>query len=280
MISHPSQQSGSIKNYFVDEAGDTTIFSRRGRRVLIGKRGVSQYFILGVIDIPDVKAISIELTALRKRLISDPYFKGVPSMQPETKKTYFAFHAKDDLPEVKREVFSTLRQHPELKFLAVVKNKKTVLRYIMGRNAFDPKYRYQPNELYDYLVRRLFKNLLHRADQCKIVFARRGNSDRTTSLRHALQAAQERFRLQWNVKADAMIDVAAASLQESAGLQVADYFLWALQRCYEKGEDRFLKYIWPSIRLIQDIDDTRRNPYGEYYTQQNPLTLRVLEEQI
>lgn len=246
--------------------------------MLIGKQGVSQYFILGVIDIPDVKAISVELTALRRRLINDPYFKGVPSMQPETKKTYFAFHAKDDLPEVKKEVFSTLRQHPEFKFLAVIKKKKTVLRYIRGRNAFDPKYRYHPNELYDYLVRRLFKNLLHSADQFKIVFARRGNSDRTISLRDALQAAQERFRQQWDVTDDAIIDVTAASLQESAGLQVADYFLWALQRCYEKREDRFLKYIWPSIRLIQDIDDTRRNPYGEYYTQQNPLTVGVLEE--
>lgn len=50
-------------------------------------------------------------------------------------------------------------------------------------------------------------------------------------------------------------------------LQATDYFLWALQRFYEKGEDRYLSYLWPLFRLVRDLDDTRRHPYGEYYTQ-------------
>ncbi len=69
------------------------------------------------------------------------------------------FHAKDDLPEVRREVFALLRKH-ELRFLAVVRNKQRVLEYVRRRNAVDLTYRYQPNELYDYMVRVLFKNLL------------------------------------------------------------------------------------------------------------------------
>jgi hypothetical protein len=40
--------------------------------------------------------------------LADPYFKGVPSMQADAKKTALFFHAKDDLPEVRREVFRVL----------------------------------------------------------------------------------------------------------------------------------------------------------------------------
>jgi hypothetical protein len=41
-----------LRYYFVDEAGDTTIFDGRGR-VLIGRQGCSRYFILGVLDVPN-----------------------------------------------------------------------------------------------------------------------------------------------------------------------------------------------------------------------------------
>jgi hypothetical protein len=60
---------------------------------------------------------------------------------------------------------------------------------------------------------------------------------------------------------------------KAAGLQAVDYFLWALQRLYERAEDRYWQYVWPSVRLVHDVDDTRRKEYGEYYTQRNPLTV-------
>lgn len=277
MESSPSPSTGLVRNYFVDEAGDTTLFDRRGRRVLIGSEGCSTYFILGVIDIPDINVVKNELITLRDRLLQDPYFKGVPSMNSKARKTALAFHAKDDLPEVRREVLSLLQDHPELRFFAVVKDKRAVLRYVRDRKAFDPAYRYQSNELYDYLVRRLFKNLLHKADQNSIVFARRGNSDRTESLFNALMAARERFCRQWNVVSKASISIEAKSLHESAGLQVADYFLWSLQRFYERQEDRFLNYLWSSFRIVMDIDDQRNHPYGEYYHQKNPLALTAIQ---
>lgn len=60
--------------YFVDEAGDTTIFGQHGK-VLIGEQGCSRYFILGVLDVPDPGSLQHELEALRHSLLSDPYFK-------------------------------------------------------------------------------------------------------------------------------------------------------------------------------------------------------------
>ena len=61
------------------------------------------------------------------------------------------------------------------------------------------------------------------------------------------------------------------------GLQVADYFTWALQRLYERREDRYLEYLRKSFRLVQDIDDTREARYGVYYSRKKPLTAAAFE---
>jgi hypothetical protein len=95
-MSQSRERSPSIRHYFVDEAGDSTLFNRQGR-IIVGIEGCSCFFILGLADIPDPVTLGREMEALRARLLADPYFKGVPSMQPEARKTALAFHAKDDL---------------------------------------------------------------------------------------------------------------------------------------------------------------------------------------
>jgi len=71
-------------------------------------------------------------------------------------------------------------------------------------------------------------------------------------------------------------------------LQAVDYFTWALQRLYEKKEDRYLSYLQDSIHLVIDIDDKRRHlvididdkrstKYGVYYSQKKPLNKVALE---
>ncbi len=196
-------------------------------------------------------------------------------MRPQARKTALAFHAKDDVPEVRREVFSLLMRH-DLRFQAVVRDKQCVSEYERDRRRLDPRYRYNQNDLYDSLVRRLFKNLLHKADAFDIYFARRGKSDRTAALRSALELARRRFRRQWGIASAASIAVIPAAPAEHAALQAADYFLWALQRLYERGEDRYLQFAWPAFRLVHDVDDTRQAEYGVYYTQKKPLTLAAL----
>ena len=245
---------------------------------MIGQPGCSRFFILGIAIIPIPETAEKSLTALRRRLVQDPYFKDVPSMQLETRKTALAFHAKDDIPEVRKEVFTLLRRYPDIKFLAVIKDKWSVYKYVKSRNFHDGNYRYSPNELYDYLVRRLFKNLLHTHDKYHVTFARRGKSDRTAALYHALEDIRNRFYQENQINAQAPpIQVQAKSSYESAGLQVVDYFLWALQRLYEKRVIQFVNYLRPSFRLVIDIDDERKKKYGEYYDQRKPLTLKALE---
>jgi hypothetical protein len=288
---------GRTCHYFVDEAGDPTLFNRNGK-VMIGAEGCSRFFILGLAEVAAPEALSNDLEELRRRLLSDPYFRGVPSMQPGARKTSLAFHAKDDLPEVRREVFSLLLRQ-DIRFLAVVRDKRAVLEYVRQRNEddalfdkmarqsggfHDPKlaesarYRYRPNELYDSMVRRLFLNRLHKEDAYEIIFARRGSSDRTAALTLALQEARRRFAEKHGVTNSARITVAAISSHRSPGLQAVDYLLWALQRLYERREERYVAMAWPLFRLVHDVDDTRRAQYGTYYTKQTPLTLGAIKK--
>jgi hypothetical protein len=183
------------------------------------------------------------LKNLRFNLLADPYFKDVPSMQPKAKKTAFAFHAKDDLPEVRREVMAVLRDFPGLRFFSIVRDKRKLLEYVRQRNDRDINYQYHPNELYDYLVRRLFRDRLHKSDGYDIYFSKRGKSDRTVALRAALESSRLRFQEKWNILSKAPINIIPATPAESTGLQGTDYFTWALQRCFERGEDRYVEYL-------------------------------------
>jgi len=274
--SSPRNPSATIRHYFVDEGGDGTLFSNSGK-VIIGTEGCSRFFILGLLDVTDPVHLQQKFDDLRTRLLNDPYFKDVPSMQPHARKTAVAFHAKDDLPEVRREVLMILRRMDGLRYFAVVTDKWRVLDYVRQQNVRNPTYRYHPNELYDYLTRRLFKNLLHKDAGYEIVFAKRGTSDRTLALQTAIEAARERFAKQWGISADAPIHVLSSTPVEHAGLQAVDYFTWALQRLYEKGEERYLNYLWHAVHLVQDIDDKRVAGYGVYYTQKKPLDAAALE---
>ena len=276
MSDEPQEPAASAKHYFVDEAGDHTLFGSRGK-VLVGNEGCSRFFALGFADVEGAEKLSEHLTALRARLLADPYFKDVPSMQPEGKKTALLFHAKDDLPEVRREVFNVLQQH-KIQFSAIVRDKLRVLTYVRRRNETDLDYRYNPNELYDYMVRRLFKQRLHTHGSYQICFARRGNSDRTEALTQALETARRRFAAERGISVNPQIEVVPTSPVREAGLQAVDYFLWALQRTFEKREDRFLQLLWPQCSLVIDADDTRAKGYGAYYTKQKPLTSAALKE--
>ena len=271
MIHDPTESPESICQYFVDEAGDPTLFNRR-KQVVIGQEGCSRYFIMGVLHIADPEQVSQELNQLRMELLADPNFKRVPSMQPQQKKTAIAFHAKDDLPEVRSEVFKLLMRH-EMRFQAVVRDKQAVLSYVRQRNEHDPAYRYQQNELYDALVSRLFKNLLHKANAYRVCFARRGSSDRTAAFGAALEQARRNFNLTWSKIGVAPVEVLSGWPAQHTALQAVDYFLWALQRLYERQEERYLEWVWPKVSLVHDVDDTRQKKYGVYYDKRRPLTL-------
>ena len=266
----------TAKHYFVDEAGDGTLFDRKGH-VIAGTEGCSSHFALGVLDVADPAGLEQRLAQLRVRILDDPYFSGVPSVKSEAGKTTIFFHAKDDIPEVCRMVFELLAGE-SIRFHAVIRDKRGLAADVRNKNRQSASYHYHPNALYDQMVTRLFKNLLHTNAAYRVNFACRGARDRTQALQAALERARENFRQRWGIECSAPIEVASMNSTESAGLQAVDYFLWALQRVYTKDEDRFLKAVWEKVAVVHDVDDRRKSPTGVYYTKDRPLVSECIKK--
>lgn len=251
-----------LVRYFVDEAGDGVLFGPKGRNRLEDK-DAPRYFMLGMVQFDNIEAIDASLTGLRDMLLSNPLYASIPSLNPKARKTAHYFHAKDDHAEIRAKVFDLLVTM-DFKFFAVVKDLREVRRYVLERNKMQSGYRYHPNELYDLTVRILFKHRLHKAESYQITFAKRGKSDRTQAFRTQLETARQHFVDQAQL-AGSDINITALTPRESAGLQVADYCLWALQRAFERFEVRFLHAIWPKVSLIHDVDEQSQR-YGLYRT--------------
>lgn len=262
--------------YHVDEAGDGVLFGQKGRDRLQDD-DAHQFFMLGMVCCADDANTAIRLGELRASLLANPLYAGIPSMQPSAGKTAQAFHAKDDHAEIRSKVFELIISL-DFKFYAVIKDMRKVRDYVLRRNQMDSRYRYHPNELYDLTVRMLFRERLHKDEQCRIVFARRGKSDRTAALTSQLEATQQRFQTERGVTSATKVSIQPAYPWEQPCVQVADYCLWALQRCYEKHEARFLHAIWPKVSLIQDVDDPAGAAYGSYLrrkdTPPDPLKIK------
>ena len=254
----------SIHSY-VDEAGDPTLFGRkRGSGVIVGNDGCSKFFIMGKLEVADPESLSQKLTALRHELLADPYFTGVPSFDPKRPKTAHGFHANNDLPEVRYQVFKFLRElGDDLRFHAVVADKMELAIRETKRREHDPKARYQENSVYDGLIRELYGKFHRIADEFHICIARRGKSDRNKALRTAIEHAEKDFEAKFGFGRDADWHINVSDPNASACLQAVDYFLWAVQRFYERRESRFLDMIWPQIGEIHDLDHGK--PGGVFF---------------
>lgn len=263
-----------VRYFYVDEAGDLTLFNKKGQ-IIVGREGISQFFMVGIADIKEPEIITKKLTELRNSLLSDPYYKNVPSMQLEKKKTSLLFHAKNDLPEVRREVFKLLKSF-EVKVQVAIKRKFELAEFASDYQRMTGK-KLTENQIYDDLIKRLFRNVLHKAEKNVIVFARRGVSNRNIALTHAIETAKRNFESVFGKKSDKQVVIQSAYSHEFAGLQVIDYYLWALQRLYERKEIRFFESIRDDFRLIMDLDDKRNNKYGEWYSDSNKLELKKIK---
>ena len=241
-------------HYFVDEAGDTTLFGRYGKP-LVGTTGTSRYFMVGRLEVADFASLDAALSALRAELLADPLLNTVPSMQPAAGKTALFFHAKDDVPEVRHAVFTLLRQH-ELRFSAVVKDKQALLAEFEQRRTQDATvgYKADGHELYDQLIARLFERFGAFGAEREVTFAVRGNKARTATLKGVLDEIDSGFVSAFGFSPHGQTAVHSTFPHKSVGLQACDYLLWALQRFYERGEARYLGALWPQFTRVLDSD--------------------------
>lgn len=270
----------SSVDYFVDEAGDTTLFGRHGM-VLVGTEVVSRFFMVARLEVPDVEALEADIASLRAELLSDPLLNSVPSMQVATGKTALFFHAKDDVPEVRHAVFKLLMRH-DLRISVVVKDKQALLAEVRKRETINPKYRYRADghDIYDDLISRLFNRFGEFGVTRKVTFAVRGNKARTEALKTVLDQIDAGFSNDFGFMPHGPTTVQSSYPSRTAGLQACDYLLWALQRFYERNEERYLHAMWPKFVHVFDLDapvpKTRGKPAhaGVEFNEKHPLSLK------
>ncbi len=260
-------------HFYVDESGDLSLFDRRGR-IVVGMPGVSTFFMVGLAEVAEPHALRLAMRSLRESLLSDPYLTGIPSMRPDRRRTAICFHAKNDCPEVRWQVFKLLRGH-DIKIQVAIR-RKAELAHALKRNH-KRGVRWQPDGVYDDLIKRIFKNVLHRADENVITVARRGKSDRLDALTNAIRRAQRNFYRSFGRPSNKPTKIDINVPSNSEGLQAVDYCLWALQRLFERGEDRYYNFLADKFRLVMDLDDTRNKQYGEWYSDSNPLSVEKIK---
>jgi len=263
----------NICHYFVDESGDLSLFDKHGTPI-INKQGTSKFFMVGVAHLSNPNDAYEKLEELRADLLADPRLNRAPSMQIAAKKTAIFFHAKDDLPEVRFRVFELL---PTLGTRVEVAIRRKTNLVKTAQNLFINNKKFREDTIYDDLVKRLFKHRLHKADKNHIVFARRGKSDRAEALEKAITKAKKSFEKQSGKYSNSLTTIQSAYPSELVGLQVIDYYLWALQRFYERHDESFFAPLFNDYKLIMDIDDRSNKKSGEWYTKKKPLDIEKIK---
>ncbi len=152
-------------------SGDAVLFNDKGN-IIIGQPGCSTHFFLGLLSVFHPATLECDLKALHSAMLSDPNLNKKESFLPKNKKTFFGFHAKDDLSEVRDLVFDLLvKNASKFRFFAVVKDKDEALRYVIQRQAENQLFRYDEKSLYDHLVYRLFETRLTKSGEHNVYFA-------------------------------------------------------------------------------------------------------------
>ncbi|MEM8527932.1 MAG: DUF3800 domain-containing protein [Bacteroidota bacterium] len=257
-----TENISSIHRY-LDEAGDTTFFGK-GKVNIVGQNGVSKCFILGAVKFKEpLAAIRKNVLALQKQVCSDPYFSEVPSIQKKKTKGGYYFHATDDVPEV-RKLFYDYIKTINCTFEAVVGRK------IMG--IYTNKHNGKEAEFYADLLSHLIKNKLNKGGKLILDIASRGNSTKNNNLQLALQKAITRNSKKGKqVSTSIVFNVQNHSTEPL--LNVSDYFCWAIQRLFERGETRYYNFLMDKISLVVDLYDSENyQNSGNYYKPKKPLT--------
>lgn len=247
---------------FLDEAGDTTFYGK-GKVPTIGQNGVSMSFILGMVKFKEpLQPLRQKIIVLQNQVINDPYFRDIPSINKKLKEGGFYFHATDDLPEV-RKLFYDFIASVDCSFEAYVGRKIPSL--------YETKHNGKEAEFYADLLSHLLENKLNKKGKLVLNVASRGKTTKNNNLQSALTKAQNRN------KGKALTTQVLFNVQNHRVeplLNVADYFCWAVQRVFERGEVRYYNFLKDRVSLVVDLYDSARYlNSGNYYSPKKPLTI-------
>ena len=243
--------------YYVDESGDPTFYDRRGRSLL--GNGSSQYLILGFVQIPNPSLARQKLLECQAEVLQNPAFQAFPSLE----RTARELHAKDDHAKVRDYVFNRIL---ELDFKA---------QFVVARKditIFHNNYQGNEQGFYDYLIARLFENVVHLHEQNGIVFARRYNKERRDPLRAAIQQGITRFTERCGIHPPTTVDVTAQIFEGEPCLAIIDYMLWAVQRVFTRLEWDYYERVEEKISMLRVLDHEWPLSTRRWFHRDKPLS--------
>jgi len=97
-------------------------------------------------------------------------------------------------------------------------------------------------------------------------------------LRQALEHAENIFEESFGFRHPATHSIESSIPPRNTGLQAVDYYLWALQRFYERDEERYIQLIWPQVGEIHDMDFIEDGKRGVFYNKNRPLCLAARQK--
>jgi hypothetical protein len=246
--------------FFIDESGDPIFYDKRGN-FIVGQEGCSPILVIGFIETGQPQPIRRAILNLQKEVINDSYFRKFPSV---LQKTATAFHAKDDLPEIRHRVFQLIASLDfEAQFVIARKREQ----------VFRDKFQARPSAFYDYLVSCVVQDVMHRHQHNHILFAKRGSKERQAPLSKAIEAGIERFEAKVKAPVNTTFSVVAQTPQGEPCLSVIDYLNCAVYRAYVKGEMDYYKMVEDKVSSLVDLYDDEVRPKNRY-NRKNPFDIK------
>jgi len=250
---------------FMDEAGDTAFYGR-GKTRILGTEGVSKCFILGMLKINEpLDVVRNKITDLQNKMTSDPYFAGIPNIEKKKNKSGYYLHAKDDIPEVRKLMYDLIKSI-DCSFECFVARKIY--------SIYEKTHNGNESEFYSDLLSHLLKNKFRKYHTLVLNIATRKKCTTHSNLQFGLNKALERANSK-NPCGENNCKI-VFNIQEPTKeplLNITDYFCWAVQRVFEKGEIRYYDFISEKISFIVDLYDKEKlNGSKNYYTKRNKLT--------
>lgn len=228
--------------FFVDESGDTTFYSKRGKMIVGLENGASEILLMGFIKTMEPEYLRKKINELRLKVIKDEYLRDISSM----KKTKIAFHAKDDCPEIRYNVFKLLKDLPFTCNIVWVRKTNNVFEKFDGNTQ----------KLYDSLITGLFKNELQLSNNNYIYIATRGNKKRQKPLEQAIQSSWDCTENKLNTTMGLTYPkVIPQTPTGEVCLQIIDYCNWAIQRVILHNDKRYYNFLKEKFKSIVEIQD-------------------------
>lgn len=227
---------------FLDEAGDTTFYGK-GRVPVLGTQGVSKYFLLGMLTINEpIDSVRGKIIELQNDVIEDHYYFKIRSIQKKKLKSGYFFHATDDIPEVRKLVFEFINSI-DCKFDAVVGKK--------DYKVYEKKHNGNQSEFYADMLSILLHDNLVLYDNLVLNIASRSRCTTQSNLDRGLQKALLISKNKYpNLNNNCKIAFNVQHPTIEPIINIADYFLWAVQRMMEREEDRYIDFIGNKINEI------------------------------